>query len=105
RTYWDERSVVLHHEPGRSDSGILLATALQVARMFSQLGQVTSGEEIKHEVVRVAIARLEKCVGRLKPLRSSATGIENEVGRIRGYAQEMEVELRAAIGELSGLVS
>jgi hypothetical protein len=54
--------------------------------------------------VRASIARLEKCLGRLKPLRSSATGIESEVGRIRGYAQEMEVELRSALGELGGLV-
>jgi hypothetical protein len=61
--------------------------------------------EIKHEIVHLRVARLEKCLGRLKPLRSSATGNENEVGRIRGYAQEMEAELRAAIGELSGLVS
>lgn len=104
RAYWDERAVVLHHDPQRSDSGILLATTLQVARMFAQLGQDTSGEEIKHEVVRASLARLEKCLGRLKPLRSSVTGIESEVGRIRGYAQEMETELRGALGELSGLV-
>jgi hypothetical protein len=95
---------VLHHDPGRPESGILLATALQVARMFAQLGQDASGEDIKHEIVRASIARLEKCLGRLKPLRSSATGIENEVGRIRGYAQEMEAELRSALGELQGLV-
>jgi hypothetical protein len=104
RAYWEERSVVLHYEPDRPDSGILLATALQVARMFSQLGQEVSGETLKHEVVRVSITRLEKCVGRLKPLRSSATGIENEVSRIRGYAQEMETELRGALGELGGLI-
>ena len=73
--------------------------------MFAQLGKEASGAEIKHDVVQASLARLEKSLGRLKPLRSSATGIENEVGRIRGYAQEMEVELRAAIGELSGLVS
>jgi hypothetical protein len=72
--------------------------------MFAQLGQEASGEEIKHEVVQASIGRLEKCLGRLKPLRSSATGIENEVGRIRGYAQEMEIELRSALGELAGLI-
>jgi hypothetical protein len=48
RAYREERSVVLHHDPGRTDSGIFLATALQVARMFAQLGQETSGSEIKH---------------------------------------------------------
>jgi hypothetical protein len=104
RCYWEERAVVLHHDPGEAESGILLATALQVARMFAQLSHVTSGEEIKAEVVRASLARLERCLGRLKPLRSSATGIENEVGRIRGYAQEMEIEMRGALGELSGLV-
>jgi hypothetical protein len=98
RAYWEERTVVLHLDPGRSDNGILLATALQVARMFAQLGQESSGAEIKHEVVAASVARLERCIGRLKPLRSSATGIENEVGRIRGYAQEMKGELRGALG-------
>lgn len=104
RVYWDERAVVLHHDPGRPDSGILLATALQVARLFAMLDQATSAEEIKHEVVRAGLAHVETCLARLKPLRASATGIEKEVGHIRGYAQEMEIELRGAIGELSGLV-
>ncbi len=104
RAYWEERSVVLHHDPGLADSGILLAMALQVARMLAQLDQEASGVEIKQEVVRASIARLEKCLGRLKPLRSSATGIEKEVSHIRGYAQELEAELRGALGELSALV-
>jgi hypothetical protein len=104
RAYWQERTVVLHHDPGRPDSGILLATALQVSRMFAQLGHEASGEEIKLEVLRASISRLEKGLGRLKPLRSSATGIETEVSRIRSYAQEMEGELRGALGELSGLI-
>lgn len=105
RAYWEERAVVLHHDSGRGDSGILLATALQVARMFALLGLAASGEEIKHEVVRAGLVHVETCLARLKPLRSSATGIEKEVGHIRGYAQEMEIELRGAIGELYGLVA
>jgi hypothetical protein len=78
--------------------------AIQVARMFAQLNQTTTGEEVKHEIVRASLQRLEHCLGRLKPLRSSITGIESEATRIRGYTQEMEVDLRGAIGELSGLV-
>jgi hypothetical protein len=104
RCYWDERAVVLHYDPAQPGSGILLATALQIARMFAQLNQATTGDEIKEEVVRASLQRLERCLGKLKPLRASATGIEKEVRNIRTYAQDMEKELRGAIGELSGLV-
>ena len=104
RCYWEERAVVLHYDSAQPDSGILLATALQVARMFAQLDQAASADEIKEEVVKVSLQRVEHCLGKLKPLRASATGIEKEVGNIRGYAQDMEKELRGAIGELSGLV-
>lgn len=76
RLYWEERTVVPHHDPARPDSGILLATALQVVRMFA-------------------------------PLRASATGIETEVGRIRGYAPDIEGELahsaRRAVGPCVGV--
>lgn len=104
RLYPDERAVVLHHDPARPDSGILLATALQVARMFAHLAAAASAEEIDHDLLRQSVSRIERGLARLKPLRASATGIETEVGRIRGYAQDIEVELRGALGELSGLV-
>ena len=105
RTYWEERAVVLHHDPERPDSGILLATALQVARMFALLAAAASAGEINQDVLRQGLIRVEKALGRLKPLRSSATGIETEVGRIRGYAQDIEQDLRGALGELSGLAA
>jgi hypothetical protein len=104
RLYWEERAVVLHHDPTRPDSGILLATALQVARMFAQLAAAASAEEIDQDLLRQSLGRIERSLGRLKPLRASATGIETEVGRIRGYAQDIEGELRGALGELSGLI-
>jgi len=105
RPYWEERAVVLHHNPDRPDSGILLATALQVVRMFAHLAAAASAEEIDQDLVRSSVSRIERGLARLKPLRASATGIETEVGRIRGYTQEIEVELRGALGELSGLAS
>ena len=105
RAYWDERAVVLHHDPDRPDSGTLLATALQVARMFAQLAAAASEGEINQEIVRGIINLVEKSVGRLKPLRSSATGIETEVTRIRGYAQDIERDLRGALGELASLAA
>jgi hypothetical protein len=46
RLYWEERTVVPHHDPARPDSGILLATALQVVRMFAQVATAASTEEI-----------------------------------------------------------
>lgn len=105
RAYWDERAVVLHHDPDRLDSGTLLATALQVSRMFAQLAAAASTGEINQDILRQSITRIEKGLVRLKPLRSSATGIETEVGRIRGYAQDIEVDLRGALGELGGLAA
>lgn len=105
RAYWDERAVVLHHDPDRPDSGTLLATALQVARMFAHLAAAASEGEINQEIVRGIINLVEKSVGRLKPLRSSATGIETEVTRIRGYAQDIERDLRGALGELASLAA
>lgn len=105
RAYWDERSVVLHHDSSRLDSGILLATALQVTRMFAQLASASSKDEIDHELLRASLGRLERAVTRLKPLRASATGIETEVNRIRGYAQEIENDLRGSLGELTGLAA
>jgi hypothetical protein len=105
RAYWDERAVVLHHDPERPESGTLLATALQVARMFAQLAAAASADEINQDILRQSLSRIEKGLGRLKPLRSSATGIETEVSRIRGYAQDIEQELRGALGELSGLAA
>jgi hypothetical protein len=105
RTYWEERAVVLHHDPGRPDAGLLLAMALQVARMFAQLAAAASTGEVKQEVLRANLVRLEKGLAKLKPLRSSTTGIETEISRIRGYAQEIEVELRAALGELAVLAA
>jgi hypothetical protein len=105
RAYWDERAVVLHHDPDRLDSGTLLATALQVAPMFAMLAASASEDEINHDILRQSITRIEKGLGRLKPLRASATGIETEVGRIRGYAQDIEGDLRGALGELGGLAA
>jgi hypothetical protein len=70
--------------------------------MYAQLNQATSGDEIKTEVVRASLQRLEHCLGRLKPLRFSATGIEKEVSHIRGYAQEIEVELPAPSASCPG---
>jgi hypothetical protein len=103
RLYRDERAVVLHHDPARPDSGILLATALQVARMFAHLAAAASAEEIDQDLLRQSLGRIERGLARLKPLRASATGIETEVGRIRGYAQDLEVELRGVLGDLSAL--
>ena len=104
RLYWEERTVVLHHDPTQADSGMLLAAALQVARMFALLAAATSAEEIDQDLLRQAIGRIERGLARLKPLRASATGIETEVGRIRGYAtRTSEIELRGALGELAGL--
>jgi len=57
------------------------------------------------ETLRQSISRIEKGLGRLKPLRSSVTGIETEVSRIRGYTQDIEVELRGSFGELGGLAA
>ena len=71
--------------------------------MFALLAAATSAEEIDQDLLRQAIGRIERGLARLKPLRASATGIETEVGRIRGYAQNMEIELRGALGELAGL--
>ena len=105
RLYWNERSVVLHHDQARPDSGILLATALQVARMFAHLAAAASAEEIDQDLLRHSLGRVERGLARLKPLRASATGIETEVSRIRGYAQDMEGELRGALGELAALVA
>jgi len=105
RTYWEERAVVLHHDADRAEGGLLLATALQVARMFAQLASAASTGEINQEVLQANLRRLEKCLSKLKPLRTSATGIETEVSRIRRYAQEIEVELRGALGELAGLAA
>lgn len=102
--FWDERAVVLHYDPAQPGNGILLATALQIARMFAQLNQATSGDEVKIDIVRAGLRRLERCLGKLKPLRSSVTGIETEATRIRTYTQDMEGELRGAIAELTGLV-
>lgn len=103
RLYWEERAVVLHHDPARPDSGILLATALQVARMFAHLAAAASAEEIDQDLLRQTLGRIERGLARLKPLRASATGIETEVGRIRGYAQDIEGELRGAVGDLTAL--
>ena len=103
RLYWDERAVVLHHDPARPDGGILLATALQVARMFAHLAAAASAEEIDQDRLRQSLGRIERGLARLKPLRASATGIETEVSRIRGYAQDIEAELRGALGDLSAL--
>jgi hypothetical protein len=105
RLYWQERAVVLHHDPTRPDSGVLLATALQVARMFAHLAAAASAEEIDQDLLRQSCGRIERGLARLKPLRTSATGIETEIGRIRGYAQDIEVELRGALAELSGLAA
>lgn len=105
RAYWNERAVVLHHDPDRPESGILLATALQVSRMFAQLAVAASAGEINQDVVRQSITRIEKGLSNLKPLRASASGIEKEVSNIRRYAQDIETELRGSLGELGGLAA
>jgi hypothetical protein len=75
-------------------------------------GHVCSGRaaaastgEIKQEVLRANLSRLERGLAKLTPLRSSATGIETEVSRIRGDPYEIEVELRGALGELAVLAA
>jgi hypothetical protein len=70
---------------------------------MAQLRIAASASKIDDDLVRAVIGRLETMVGRLKPLRGSLTGIEDEVGRIRGYVQDIEREARSALGELAGL--
>src|SRR5262249_29529172 len=105
RAYWEERSVVIHYDGSQPGSGVLLAAALQMVRMFAQLTSAASVEEIDQNRLRESLGRIEKAIGRLRPLRSSVSGIETEIGRIRGYAQEMEDELRGALGELTALAA
>jgi hypothetical protein len=105
RAYADERVVVLHHDPANPERGVFLATALQVSRLLAQLAASTNSSELPREVLLASLARLEHSLGRLKPLRASATGIETEVGRIRGYAQDIERDLRGTLGELSGIAA
>jgi hypothetical protein len=105
RAYWDQRAVVLHHDPDRPESGLLLATALQVSRMFAQLAAAASAGEINQDVIRQSISRIEKGLSHLKPLRASASGIEKEIGNIRRHAQDIETELRGSLGELGGIAA
>jgi hypothetical protein len=103
RIYTDDAIVVLHYKREDSEAGVLIATAVQVARHMAQLRLGASEARIDDDVVRTVIGRLETTVGRLKPLRGSLTGIETEVTRIRGYVQDIEREARSALGELAGL--
>jgi hypothetical protein len=105
RVYPEDSLVVLHYERESSSAGVLLATAVQVARLLAQLAAGASATRIEQDVVRCVVQRLEACLGRLKPLRGSVTGIETEAGRIRGYAQDIEREARSAVGELAGLTA
>lgn len=103
RIYTDDAVVVLHYKREDSGAGVLIATAVQVARHMAQLRLGASEARIDDDVIRTVIGRLETTVGRLKPLRGSLTGIETEVTRIRGYVQDIEREARSALGELAGL--
>jgi hypothetical protein len=105
RAYWDERVVVLHYDRAQPGSGLLLAAGLQIVRMFAQLAAAASIEEIDHDRLRQTIGQIEKAIGRLTPLRSSVKGIETEIGRIRGYTQDIEDEMRGALGQLTSLAA
>jgi hypothetical protein len=105
RAYWDERVVVLHYDPAQPGSGVMLAAGLQIVRMFAQLAAVASVEEIDHDRLRQSISRIEKAIAKVRPIRASLTGIDTEISRIRGYAQEIEDELRGALGELTVLAA
>jgi hypothetical protein len=105
RVYPDDSVVVLHYDRKSDGAGVLLGTAIQVVRLLAQLAAGASATRVEQDVVRGVIRRIEACLGRLKPLRGSVTGIETETGRIRGYVQDIEREARCAVGELAGVIA
>jgi hypothetical protein len=104
RVYLEESVVVLRYAGAEGEGGVLLATAVQVARHLAQLSVGSSSAKVDRTVLQAAVRRIEACLGRVKPLRGSVTGIETEASRIRGYVQDIEREARGAVVELAMLI-